>query len=180
MARGGGCHHNTTFIADFPLGRAIGVVVLFSRQVQRALVGHHRGRTCHGRIGFAAFTQYDPVQSRLGILPRRLFAPDQHAWWNWSGLAANPSSRASISMRLLDLWDTGASLLRILRLINLGLSNATKIDPISDTTSKMTLGGTGSIFRSMSRQAIADPSGTRPDCICGAIDIAFTIEFVGV
>jgi hypothetical protein len=110
----------TTAIADFPLGETIGGVwygVFAAGAAPWLATSTVVGLVMAGSV-FAAFAGVlaDPAQSRLGIHRRRLLRLIDTLEVEMVGVGNKPfAAREHFYARLLDLWDAGASLFRILR-----------------------------------------------------------------
>lgn len=107
-------------IADFPLGRTLGGVWVgaFGAGADPWLVAVTVFALVMVGAVFAAFAGVlaDPVQTRLGIHRRRLLRLIDTLEGALGGQGDKPfAAREHYYARLLDLWDAGASLLRILR-----------------------------------------------------------------
>ncbi len=110
----------TTAISQFPMGQTLGGVWygMFPTGASPTLVAATlAGLVMIGSI-VAAFAGIlaDPVQSRLGIHRRRLFRLIDTLEDQLCGPGGRPfAAREHYYARLLDVWDAGASVLRIFR-----------------------------------------------------------------
>lgn len=111
---------STTAIADFPLGETIGGVwygVFAAGAAPWLVTSTVVGLVMAGSV-VAAFAGVlaDPVQSRLGIHRRRLMRLIDTLEVEMVGAGNKPfAAREHFYARLLDLWDAGLNLLRLLR-----------------------------------------------------------------